>query len=165
MAGEFEVHQSDPLVQVHVERPAHQNDELSDFAKEKLDVFQDKLSELVFKFRRDVFDRPEKPKLKDICARFEREGKEKRIFVPNVWKAHSSVDANKDVVVVTQLHEGKLPSLYRFLHQWEGGFSVALSLNTTTAHTLPDLLRTRFPEILERTNIDIHIAASEGVCC
>ena len=81
---------------------------LSNYAKQKLSTFQDKLSELVYKFRKDVFHRPEKPKLKDICERYEREGKEDKVFIPNVWKRYTSIDPDSDIVVVTQMHEGKI---------------------------------------------------------
>ena len=152
------------LIQDPVDHPPHIHpDDLSNYAKEKLATFQDKLSELVYRFRKDVFHRTEKPKLKDICARFEREGTEDKIFIPNVWKQYSELNVESDIAVVTQMHEGKLNVLDRFLRHWDGAFSVAFFVNTTSAHTLPELLRTTYRTVLERRNIDVHIVAKEGV--
>ncbi len=142
--------------------PIGTND-LSEFAKDKLHVFQQQLSQLLFRFRKDIFHRPERPKLKDVCARYEREASDDKIFKANIWKDYVELNPGFDIVVVTQMHEGKLKALSKFLQHWTGGFSVALYLNMTSAHTLPDILRMEYPAILERRNIDIHITAKEGV--
>ena len=153
-----------PQIQEPVDQPPRNDpNDLSNYAKEKLATFQDKLSKLVYQFRRDVFHRPERTKLRDICARFEREGKEDKIFIPNVWKKYSYIDPDSDIVVVTQMHEGKFNVLDRFLRHWDGGFSATFHLNTTSAYLLPELLRTTYRSVLERRNIDVHIVAMEGV--
>ena len=148
----------------HIE--AHQRaptSALSTTAQEKLDALQDAISVLVVRYDKEVFMRPKKVRLRNICDRYELEGKQDKVFIPNVWRKYLRTNDERDVVVVTQMHLAKLDVLQRFLEHWDGGFSVTLFLNTSTSWQLPKLLLDNYTSILERHNIDLHLVAMEGV--
>ena len=62
------------------------------------------------------------------------------------------------------MHEGKLTALERFVRNWDGGISIALYVNVSTVFNMSRLIAEKYPAILEKRNIDVHLVARHGVC-
>ena len=62
------------------------------------------------------------------------------------------------------MHEGKLTALERFVRNWDGGMSIALYVNVGIVFNMSRLIAEKYPAILEKRNIDVHLVARHGVC-
>ena len=137
---------------------------LTKYGNAKLTALKKHVAELVIKYQRESHKLQSQKRENSICQRYRNEGKLERIVIPNVWGQFLERNKKDSIFVSTQMHEGKLTALERFVRNWDGGISIALYVNVSTVFNMSRLIAEKYPAILEKRNIDVHLVARHGVC-
>ena len=135
-------------------------------ADKKLNVLKVTVDELLL--HRDFFEecienyeRLQKQLKYKICLSYNADGKHKRYAVHSIWRDYLSV-AREDITLVTHLTTDRLHLVDLLTQHWKGPLSIALQVELKYLSSLLNKIA-KFPSILQRNNIDIHIAIKTGV--
>ena len=84
------------------------------------------------------------------------------IQVSQVWR-HSLQVNSDDITLVTQMTDDRIHLLNLVGEHWPGPISVAIYCSESALRNLTETFKA-FPQLLMRTNVDIHLVHKRGVC-
>ncbi len=96
------------------------------------------------------------------CVMYHKEISLKHFTVSNIWSTFAEYKEN-DVTLVSQFTLDKVTVLSELLDHWTAPISLALYIGYDILDKVPHVLE-RFPNILARENLDIHLVIKNGVC-
>ena len=103
---------------------------------------------------------------RNSCVLFHMEAAHTRFYLSSVWKnEHSSNIDNEedDVTLITHMSINRLNTFNYLVKHWTGPIAVSIYGSYQELMNLTNSLR-RYPNILDRNNININIMVKSGVC-
>ena len=114
-----------------------------------------------FKSHNETFMQAHTRDNRNICDVYYEDAKHRRFFIPSVWKEYLSVDPD-GITLVTQLSFDRFFLIDLLIKHWLGPLSITICVNIEHLQVFGQTLVTQ-TTLLERDNIDFHIAIKSGV--
>ena len=148
----------------------HNSDEPEQLIKNKLNILNDTIHQLLWKTKIDILYIADNEKIQielfrnennHTCNTYNMDATRTQISVSSIWKDYLDVRYD-DVTMIVQLTMDSIKLLEIHAEFWSGPMSVSLYANVDELDTLAETLA-KMTMVIKRNNIDLHIVLQVGV--